>query len=196
MQPNSVTFAGVLNACASGVALEEGRSVHYQIIQSGLESDVVVGSSLVDIYAKCGSIQDSWRVFNKMPSQNVATWNAILGRCAKHGHAKEALKHSEQMSEEGVQPDGKTCVCLLSACSHAGLVDEGMRLYASMIKDYMIAAELEHYTCMVDLLGHAGNLQEAENMIKSTPFKPDVTTGMGSLGGCRTHGKEDGKTCC
>jgi pentatricopeptide repeat protein len=75
-------------------------------------------------------------------------------------------------------------------------VDEGMRLYASMIKDYMIAAELEHYTCMVDLLGHAGNLQEAENMIKSTPFKPDVTTGMGSLGGCRTHGKEDGKTCC
>ncbi|CAN5960213.1 unnamed protein product [Sphagnum jensenii] len=156
MQPNSVTFAGVLNACASGVAIEEGRSVHYQIIQSGLESDVVVGSSLVDIYAKCGSIQDSCRVFNKMPSQNVATWNAILGGCAKHGHAKEALKHSEQTNEE----------------------------------------ELEHYTCMVDLLGHAGNLQEAENMIKSTPFKPDVATWMGLLGACRTHGNGDGKTCC
>jgi pentatricopeptide repeat protein len=84
-------FSGVLNACASGVALEEGRSVHYQIIQSGLESDVVVGSSLVDIYAKCGSIQDSWRVFNKMPSQNVATWNAILGRCAKHGMLRKLL---------------------------------------------------------------------------------------------------------
>jgi len=107
MHPNSVTFAGVLNACASGVAIEEGRSVHYQIIQSGLELDVVVGSSLVDIYAKCGSIQDSCRVFNKMPSQNVATWNAILGGCAKHGHAKEALKNSEQTNEEGVQPDGK-----------------------------------------------------------------------------------------
>ncbi|KAH9539223.1 hypothetical protein CY35_15G046400 [Sphagnum magellanicum] len=120
---NSVTFAGVLNACASGVSLEEGRSVHYQIIQSGLELDVVVGSSLVDINAKCGSIQDSWRVFNKMPSQHVATWNAILGGNAKHGHAKEALKHSEQTSEEGVQPDEKTFVCLLSACSHAGLVD-------------------------------------------------------------------------
>jgi pentatricopeptide repeat protein len=90
----------------------------------------------------------------------------------------------------------KTLVCLLSACSHAGLVDEGMCSYASMINDYMIAAELEHYTCMVDLLGHAGNLQEAENMIKSTPFKPDVATWMGLLGACRTHGNGDGKTCC
>ncbi|CAM6016945.1 unnamed protein product [Sphagnum balticum] len=181
MQPNSVTFAGVLNACASGVALEEGRSFHYQIIQSGLELDVLVGSSLVDIYAKCGSIQDSWRVFNKMPSQNVATWNAILGGCAEHVHAKEALKHSEQTSEEG---------------SHAGLVDEDMRLYASMIKDYTIAAELEQYTCMVDLLGRAGNLQDTEKMIKSMPFKPDVATWMGLLGACRTHGNGDGKTCC
>jgi pentatricopeptide repeat protein len=116
MQPNSVTFTGVLNACASGVALEEGRSFHYQIIQSALELDVLVGSSSVEIYAKCGSIQNSWRVFNKMPSQNVATWNAILGGCAKHGHAKEALKHSEQTSEEGVQPDEKTFVCCLSTC--------------------------------------------------------------------------------
>jgi pentatricopeptide repeat protein len=87
-----------------------------------------------------------------MPSQNVATWNAVLGGCAKHGHAKEALKHSARTSEEGVQPDEKTFVCLLSAYSHAGQVDEGMRLYASMIKDYMIAAELEHYTCMVTFL--------------------------------------------
>ncbi len=135
-------------------------------------------------------------MFNKMPSQNVVTWNAILRGCAKHGHAKEALKHSEQTSEEGVQPDEKTFVCLLSAYSHAGLVDEGMRLYASMIKDYMIAAELEHYTCMVDLLGRAGTLQEAENMIKSMPFKPDVATWMGLLGACRTHGNGDGKTYC
>jgi pentatricopeptide repeat protein len=95
VQPNSVTFVGVLNACASVVALEEGRCVHRQIIESGLELDVFLGSSLVDMYAKCGSMKDAWSVFNKMPSQNVVTWTAILGGCAMHGHGKDALKHFE-----------------------------------------------------------------------------------------------------
>jgi pentatricopeptide repeat protein len=123
VQPNTVTFVWVLKACASVVALEEARSVQEQIIQSGCESDVFVGSSLVDMYAKCGSLEDAWRVFHKMPSRDVATWNAILGGCVMHGHGREALKHFEQMCEEGVQPDDITFVCLLSACSHAGLVD-------------------------------------------------------------------------
>ncbi len=105
-----------------------------------------MGNSLVDMYAKCGSMEDAWRVFNKMPSLDVVSWNAILGGCAMHGHGKEALKHFEQMCEEGVHPDDITFVCLLSACSHAGLVDEGMRCYASMIEVYMISATLEHYT--------------------------------------------------
>jgi pentatricopeptide repeat protein len=95
VQPNSVTFVGVLNACASVVALEEGRCVHRQIIESGLELDVFLGSSLVDMYAKCGSMKDAWSVFNKMPSQDVVTWTAILGGCAMHGHGKDALKHFE-----------------------------------------------------------------------------------------------------
>ncbi|CAM6058325.1 unnamed protein product [Sphagnum tenellum] len=188
VQPNSVTFVAVLNACASVVALEEGRSVHEQIIQSGCESDVFVGSSLVDMYAKCGSLEDAWRVFHKMPSRDVATWNAILGGCAMHGHGREALKHFEQMCEEGVQPDDITFVCLLSACSHAGLVDEGMHCYAAMVTDYMISAKLEHYTCMVDLLGRAGHLQEAENMVKAIPCKPQVAAWMALLGTCRIHG--------
>ncbi len=100
MQPNSVTFVGVLNACASLVALEEGRCVHQQITQRGLELDVFVGSSLVNMYAECGSMKDAWSVFNKMPSQDVVTWTAILGGCAMHGHGKEALKHFEQMCDK------------------------------------------------------------------------------------------------
>ncbi|CAM6002728.1 unnamed protein product, partial [Sphagnum balticum] len=188
VRPNSVTFVGVLNACASVIALEEGRHVHQQIIQSGLESDVFVGSSLVDMYAKCGSIEDACRVFNKMPSRDVVTWTAILGGCAMHGHGREALKHFEQMCDEGVQPDDITFVCVLSACSHAGLVDEGMCLYASMIRDYMIPAKLEHYTCMVDLLSRAGHLQEAENMIMAMPCKPQAAAWMALLGACRIHG--------
>ncbi len=158
MQPDSFTFVGVLNACASVVALEEGRCVHEQIIQSGLELDVFVGSSLVDMYAKCGSMEDAWSVFNTMPSRNVVTWTAILGGCAIHGHSKEVLKIFEQMCGEGVQPDDITFICLLSACSHVGLVDEGMHYYASMTTNYMIIGKSEHYACMVDLLDRAGPL--------------------------------------
>jgi pentatricopeptide repeat protein len=177
MQPDSVTFVAVLNACASIGALKEGRCAHAEIIQSGCESHVFVGNSLVDMYTKCGSIEDAWIVFNKMSSQDVVTWNAILGGCAMHGHGREALKCFESMCEEVVQPNDITFVCLLSACSHAGLVDEGMHLYASMLRDYMISAKSEHYTCMVDLLGRAGHLQEAENIIKAMPCTPSVLHG-------------------
>jgi pentatricopeptide repeat protein len=169
VQPNSVTFVGVLNACASMITLEEDRCVHQHIIGWGWNSNVFVGSSLVDMYAKCGSMEDVWSVFNKMPSRDVVAWTTILGGCAMRGHGKEALKHFEWMCEEGVQPDDVTFICLLSAYSHAGLVGEGMHCYASMVTDYMISVKLEHYTCMVDLLGLAGHLQEAENMVMQCP---------------------------
>jgi pentatricopeptide repeat protein len=132
VRPNSVTIVGVLNACASIVALDEGRCVHQQIVECGWDSDVFVANSLIDMYAKCGSMEDAWRVFNKMPSQDVVTWTTILGGCAMHRHGKEALKLFEQMCKEGVQPDDITFVCLLSACSHTGLVDEGMHSFALM----------------------------------------------------------------
>ncbi|CAM6062806.1 unnamed protein product [Sphagnum tenellum] len=191
VQPDSVTFVGVVNACASLIALEEGRSAHEQIIQNHskwMDSVVFVGNSLVDMYAKCGSMEDAKRVFNEMPLRDVVSWNTILGGFAMHGHGNEALTYFEQMCEEGVQPDGITFVCLLSACSHAGLVHEGMCFYASMKEVYMISPTVEHYTCMVDLLGRAGHLEEAENMIKSMPCKPHFATCMALLGACRIHG--------
>ncbi len=135
---------------------------------------------------KCGSMEDAWIVFNKMPSQDVVTWNAILGGCVMHGHGKEALKHFEQMCK-GVQPNDITFVCLLSACSDAGLVYQGMPCYASMSTDYMISVKLEHYTCMADLY-LAGHLEDAENMINTMPCKPNVALWMALLGTCRIHG--------
>jgi pentatricopeptide repeat protein len=119
-----------------------------------------------------------------MPSRTVVAWNPILGGCARNGQYKEALKYFEQMCE-GVQSDDVTFIGLLSACSHAGLVDEDMHCYASMVIDYMSSAKLEHYTCMVNLLGH---LQEAENMIMALPWKPHVAAWMALLGACRIHG--------
>ncbi|CAK9200347.1 unnamed protein product [Sphagnum troendelagicum] len=222
MTPDRFTFVPVLDACASLRALEEGRQAHAQIIQTGCEADIFVGASLVDMYAKCRSMEDAervfnnmpsramfswnamilghvkcaqaqkaldaWRVFNKMPSRDGGLWNAILGGCAMHGHGKEALQHFEWMGEEGVQPNEITFVCLLSACSHAGLVDEGMCCYASMSKVHMISAKLEHYTCMLDLLGCAGHLQEAENMTTMMPGKPYVAAHKALLGACTIHG--------
>ncbi len=162
VRPNSVTFVGVLNACASMIALEEIMCIHHHIIQIALESDVFVGNSSVDMYAKCGNIEDAWTVFKNITSQNVVTWNAILGGCAMHGRVRETLKHFEQMCEEGVHPNDITFVCLLSTCSHVGLVDEAMHLHASMIRDYRNHAKLEHCNCMVDLLARAHRLQDKE----------------------------------
>ncbi|CAK9873653.1 unnamed protein product [Sphagnum jensenii] len=108
VQADSVTFVGVLNACASIAALEEGRCIHEQIIESGWDSDVFVGSSLVDMYAKCGSLEDAWRVFTKMPSRNVVTWNAIILGHVKCGQGQKALGIFQQMQQEDVQPDSVT----------------------------------------------------------------------------------------
>ncbi|CAK9275990.1 unnamed protein product [Sphagnum jensenii] len=140
------------------------------------------------MYAKCGSMEDAKRVFDKMPLWDVVSWNSILGGFAMNGHGKEALTYFEQMCEEGVQPDDITFVCLLSACRHSGLVHEGLCFYASMKEVYMISPTEEHYTCMVDLLGRAGHLQEAKNMIKSMPCKPHFATCTALLGACRIHG--------
>ncbi len=110
-----------------------------------VESNAIVGSNLVDMYAKCGSMEEAWKVFNKMPLHDVVSWNAM------HGHGKEALEHSKQMCE-GVKPNG-TFVCLLSACSHSGLVDEGLQCFGSMSTTHMLSAKSEDFTCVVDLLG-------------------------------------------
>jgi pentatricopeptide repeat protein len=112
VQPDPVTFVGVLHACASVLALEEERCAHEHILQSSCESDSFVGSSLVNMYAKCGSMEYRQRVFNKMPSRNLVSWNVILAGFAMDGHGKEALEHFEQMCKEGIEPDDITFVCV------------------------------------------------------------------------------------
>ncbi len=188
VHPDPITFIGVLNACASVAALDEGRRVHKQIADSSYESDVFVGSSLVDMYAKCGSIEDAWTVFNKLPTRDVVSWNAMLGGFAMHGHGKEALAHFEHMCVEGIKMNGITFVCLLSACSRAGLVDEGLVYFDSMSSIYGISATAEHYACIIDLLGHAGCLHEAEDLIHTMSCTPSASVWKALLGACRIHG--------
>ncbi|CAK9862764.1 unnamed protein product [Sphagnum jensenii] len=188
VEPTPATFMAVLSACASVVALEEGMLVHEYISQSGWESDLFVGSSLIDMYAKCGSVEYALRVFNKMPRHDLISWNTMLGGYAMHGHGKEAVEHFEQMWDRSVEIDKVTFICLLSACNHAGLVEEGLQFFESMKSVYGISATVEHYACMVDLLGRAGHLAEAEDLIKVMHCEPNAPVWRALLGACRVHG--------
>jgi pentatricopeptide repeat protein len=187
IEPNAITFVGVLNACASAVALDKGRLLHEQIVLSGFESDLCVSNSLVDMYAKCGSVEDAERVFNNMHAWDVVSWNAMLRGYAMHGCGKEAIGHFEWMCKEGIEIDQITFVHLLSACSHAGLVDEGVCYFESMGLVYSISATVAHNACIVDLLGRAGCLDEAEDLIKIMSCEPDATLWKALLSACRLH---------
>ncbi len=134
VQPDSVTFLGMLNACATLGALEEGRHIHEQIVQNGCESDIFVGSSLFDMYAKCRVIEDAQRVFKQMKTCNVVSWNAMILGHVKHGHGQRALELSQQMHHEGVEADPGTFVGVLNACASVGALEEGRRVHEQIIQ--------------------------------------------------------------
>ncbi|KAJ7514799.1 hypothetical protein O6H91_23G059500 [Diphasiastrum complanatum] len=189
VQPNKVTYVVLLNACASIAALEQGKQLHSHIIKNGFESgDVIVGSALVDMYAKCGSIEHARQVFNNMHERNVVSWNGMIAGYAQQGLGKEALQLLEQMQREGTKPNESTFVGVLSACSRSGLLDEGRYLFDSMSKDYVVTPTVDHYACMVDLLGRAGCLADAEDLINKMPIQPDAVVWMTLLGAARNHG--------
>ncbi|XP_057860073.2 pentatricopeptide repeat-containing protein At2g03880, mitochondrial [Cryptomeria japonica] len=187
MKPNNFTFANALRACASLVALELGRQVHSHVIKSGYELNLFPASTLVDMYAKCGNIEDALEVFEAMPKRNVVSWNAMITGCAQHGLGKEALKFFEQMKQEGTDPDHITFVGVLSACSHAGLVEQGRKYFDSMGSNYGIEVRQEHYVCMVDLLARAGLLDEAEHFINSIALPSDPLIWRTLLSACRIY---------
>eukprot|EP01018_Ginkgo_biloba_P024037 Gb_18978 [translate_table: standard] len=187
MRPNSDTFASVLPACANLAALAIGKELHEVIIRTGFQSDVFVGNALVDMYAKCGSIGDAHRIFDKMPKRTVVSWTAMIVGYAMHGCGPEALQVFNQMQRSGPNPDHITFVGVLSACCHAGLVDDGWQYFDCMTRYYHITPVMEHYCCMVDLLGRAGRLDEAQDFINKMPMKPDAAVWGSLLAACRIH---------
>ncbi|KAJ7527753.1 hypothetical protein O6H91_16G069500 [Diphasiastrum complanatum] len=188
VQPDNVTYVILLKACASVAALEQGKQLHTHIIKNGLELDVIVSSALVDMYAKCGSIEHACQVFNNMHERDVVSWNAMIAGCAQQGLGKEVLALLEQMQREGKKPNEVTYISVLSACSHCGLVDEGRQLFDAMCKDHAVIPTMDHYACMVDLLGRAGYLAEAEDFVNRMPIQPDAVVWRTLLGAARNHG--------
>jgi len=188
IEPNDYTFASILSACANISVLEKGKQVHALIIKAGFESYVSVKSGLVTMYSKCGSIEDARQTFDSLLKGDVVSWTAIIAAYAQHGPGTEALKLFGQMQQQGVKPDHVTFIGVLSACSNAGLVDEGWHYFNSMDTDHGIEPTVEHYTCIVDLLGRAGHLDEADDFINKMPLKPDAVVWGALLGACKVHG--------
>lgn len=186
--PDNVSFLCALDACASLSAVDEGQYIHAAIVDNGCEQDVVVGTALVNLYGKCGNFQDAKNIFVRMPYRNVVSWNAIIGILAQNGYEKESLNLFHQMQLEGIKPNSTTFISVLTACSHTGLVDMGRHLFFSMDSDHGIKPTSGHYGCMIDLLGRAGHLDEAEDLLNIMPFEKDYVTWRCMLGACKLHG--------
>ncbi|XAR55468.1 hypothetical protein NMG60_11035542 [Bertholletia excelsa] len=176
----------VLRACAGLAAVRQGKEVHCHYLRKGGWRDVIVESALVDLYAKCGCIDFAFRIFKLMPVRNLITWNSMICGFAQNGRGREALGMFYEMVKDGIRPDNISFIGVLFACSHTGLTDEGRELFTSMNEEYGIKAGIEHYACMVGLLGRAGQIEEAENLIQNTEFENDSTLWAALLDACST----------
>ncbi|XP_062083085.1 pentatricopeptide repeat-containing protein At4g02750 [Humulus lupulus] len=185
------SYTCALSTCAEIAALELGKQMHGGLVKSGFETGCYVGNALLVMYSKCGSIEEAYDVFKELQQKDIVSWNTIIAGYARHGFGKEALVIFESMKAAGIIPDDVTMVGVLSACSHTGLVDRGTEYFYRMNQQYGITANSKHYTCMIDLLGRAGRLDEAQNLMKTMPFEPDGATWGALLGASRIHGNTE-----
>ncbi|XVF67981.1 hypothetical protein PTKIN_Ptkin10aG0165700 [Pterospermum kingtungense] len=186
-KPDRHTLSSVLSVCAGLVDLRLGKQIH-QLVSKTIIPDVPIKNSLITMYSRCGAITESRIIFDEMKSsKDVVTWNAMIGGYASHGFAIEGLELFELMKRNKVQPTYITFISVLSACAHAGLVDEGRAYFKAMVSEYGIEPRVEHYASLVDNVGRHGQLEEAMDLIKSMPFEPDKAVWGALLGACRVH---------
>jgi pentatricopeptide repeat protein len=183
------TFASMLKAIGNSYSLLEGRQVHALILKTGHESDVNVQNGLISMYTRHGEIGESTDVFASVRAPDLVSWNSLLSGYAQHGYGQEVVQVFEQMRRLNVQPDHTTFLLVLTACSRVGLVDKGLEYFNLMKTDgFLAGAWQEHYACIVDLLGRAGHLQEAESLVHDMPIEPSVSVYRALLSACQIHG--------
>lgn len=166
VKPDKYTLVTLLTGCAQLGALEQGEWIHGYLKESGISIDAVVGTALIEMYAKCGCLEKSLQIFYQLNQKDTASWTSVICALAINGNTDKALQLFSEMIQVGIRPDDITFVGVLSACSHGGLVEEGRMHFDSMTRVYQIEPKLEHYGCLVDLLGRAGLLEEAEEIIR------------------------------
>ncbi|XP_020109255.1 pentatricopeptide repeat-containing protein At4g20770-like [Ananas comosus] len=186
--PTEFSYTSVINSCARLSSLPQGRQIHAQTAKDGYAGDVYVGSALIDMYAKCGNVEDARVLFDCMPLRNIVSWNEMIHGYAQNGCGKKAVELFEYMLTTEQKPDSVTFIAVLTACSHSGLVDEAIKYFDSMEKDYNIRPLADHYTCIIDSVGRAGRLTEAEGLIHKMPCQDDPIVWEVLLSACAVQG--------
>ncbi|KAB1204476.1 hypothetical protein CJ030_MR8G028128 [Morella rubra] len=187
IEPDEISIVSVLPACAQLGALEVGKWIHMYSDKNGLSCKTNICNALIEMYAKCGCIDEARQLFGNMVDRDVITWSTMLGGLANHGKAREAIELFQDMQIAKVQPNGITFLSILSACTHAGLWDEGLKYFDCMRCVCRIEPEIEHYGCLIDLLGRSGRLVETLDAIQKMPMKPDSKIWGSLLSSCRIH---------
>uniref|UniRef100_A0A7N0UJV8 Chlororespiratory reduction 4 n=1 Tax=Kalanchoe fedtschenkoi TaxID=63787 RepID=A0A7N0UJV8_KALFE len=185
--PDEVTMVTAISACAHLGALDIGKEIHFFALRNGFDIDVYLGSALIDMYAKCGCLNQSLVVFLKLKEKNLFCWNAVIDALAAHGYGNEALRMFTKMVKEKIQPNGITFISVLSACSHAGLVEEGTEWFSTMTRAFSISPQVEHYGCMIDLFCKAGLLEDALDLMRNMAVEPNSRIWSTLLSGCKLH---------
>lgn len=189
VRPNEITLVAVLSSCGQLGTLDSGRWVHSYIEneKNGLGVEVRVGTALVDMYCKCASLEDARKVFEKIDGKDVVAWNSMIMGCAVNGFSEEAFELFHEMYGMRVKPSYVTFIALLTACGHSGLVKKGWEIFNLMKSEYEMEPSIEHYGCMVNLLGRAGCLQEAYDLVRSMKIDPDPVLWGTLLWACKLH---------
>uniref|UniRef100_A0A6N2JZY6 Pentatricopeptide repeat-containing protein n=1 Tax=Salix viminalis TaxID=40686 RepID=A0A6N2JZY6_SALVM len=170
IKPDSVSFSRLLSLSANQASLVKGRDLHAYSIKTGFASDISVSNALITMYAKCGIVEDAYQAFNSMSATDCISWNAMISAYSLHGQGEKALLLYQEMEEKGFTPDEITILVILQACTYSGLSEDGFHVFNTMESKYGIQPLLEHYACMVDLLGRAGYLSRAMDIINRSPF--------------------------
>ncbi|OVA19051.1 Pentatricopeptide repeat [Macleaya cordata] len=181
---SQITLSTILPVCD----LNLGKQIHADIVKNGFNSAVPVWNALINMYSKCGCIEDAYTVFTNMGTKDVVSWNTMIGGYGIHGHGRAALELLQEMKKQSsILPNSVTFTSALTACSHAGLVDEGLQLFDSWNQEFNFVPTMDHFGCLVDLLARAGRLVDAMDFIKKMPFNPDKSIWGAILAACRAH---------
>ncbi|KAL5231931.1 hypothetical protein ABZP36_030707 [Zizania latifolia] len=191
IKPDKVTWLSILRACTSKGTTGLGQGLHAYMEKTIDRQHVAVRTSLMDMYSKTGNAQSALQIFLCLERKDLMAWTSMIISLAKHGRAKDAVQLFNQMQHDGVVPDHVAFVGVLTACSHAGMVDEARKNFDSMLNHYSIRPTIKHYGCMIDLFCRAGHLAEAEGMMQSMPIRPSVTMWGSMMNGCKIHGRAD-----